>query len=101
MVVKTTYLTTIRLHYALPFLSDTQIEVVVNQYEQLTQTARALQEKNGRLKIDIKSLKLRQYDAPITFEEFTKERRKHKDMVRMLEEMEHKLEVVTLQKVVI
>ena len=101
MVVKTTYLTTIWLHYVLPFLSDTQIEVVVNQNEQLTQTARALQEENGRLKIDIKSLKLRQYDTSITVEEFMKERRKHDDMVRLLKEMEHKLEEVIFEKVVI
>ena len=95
-----------------------QIEGVANQYKQLTQTARALQEENSRLKIDFNTLEshehLRQHaawqsqgqqdgreGAPITVEEFIKERIKHKDTVRMLEEMEHKLDEVTLQKVVI
>ena len=99
------------------YLHAVQIEGIVHQSEQISQTAKMLQDENSRLKKDINILAsrehLRQHAArsqgqqqggregsPISVEEFMKERRKYEDMVRMLRNLEVKLEEVTLQKVV-
>ena len=97
--------------------STVQIEEVVQQSEQISQTARALQDENSRLKKDINILTSREHlrqhaarsqgqhqggreSSPISVEEFMKERRKNEEMVRTLRNLEVKLEEITFQKVV-
>ena len=98
-------------------LPAVQIERVVHQSEQISQTAKVLQDENNRLKKDINILTSREHlrqhaarsqgqqqggreSSPISVEEFMKERRKSEEMVRTLRNLEVKLEEVTLQKVV-
>jgi hypothetical protein len=94
-----------------------QIEGTVHQSEQMSHTVRVLQDENQRLKLDFNVISSREHlrqhaarsqgqrqgsreGAPITVEEYMKERRKCEEMVRMLRNMEAKLEEITLQKVV-
>lgn len=101
-------------------LCTVQIEGTVQHSEQLSHTARVLQDENNRLRKEINILTsrehLRQHAARsqgqqqlgiggregglISVEEFMKERRKYEELVRTLRNAEVKLEEITLQKVV-
>jgi hypothetical protein len=98
-------------------ISTVQIEGTVRKSEQMSHTVRLLQEENQRLKLDFNVISSREHlrqhaarsqgqlqggreGAPISVEEFMKERRKCEEMVRTLRNMEAKLEEITLHKVV-
>ena len=91
-----------------------QIEGVVNQCEQSTQMAKALEQENLRLQKEVYTLQAREHlkkhayaqqggrdNSPISVDEFMKQRRKAEDMERLANDLQRKLDAVTVDKVVI
>ena len=86
---------------------------MVNQCEHSIHTAKVLEGENKRLQKDVYTLQAREHikqhahsqqggrgNSLISPEEFMKERQKAEDMERLANDLRHKLDNVTLEKVV-